>query len=249
MRTQRYSYDMSVNTLTFGDIVGLTDPHAIGEVWAATLWDLNWALIGGRDLDPNLSNAGLGFNTNLNATTGGNNVAFRTVLHALKYQPINPTFLQARDAILRADQILNAGAHQETIWRVFARRGMGYSAVASRSSSSIVTEAFDIPVVGNINFVRQGLLGSGIATAQGTLANMLGVNDSQQLTFSMAANSRVSFKLTPDSNAVQLTVTLRKTDGTVVRAAEQGHLGARSSFHLGLPVKRATIFWTFLPAV
>ncbi len=45
MRTQKYSYDMSINTLTFGDIAGQTDPHVMGEVWAATLWDLSWALI------------------------------------------------------------------------------------------------------------------------------------------------------------------------------------------------------------
>ncbi len=180
----------------------------------------------GRDLDPKLKNVGLGFNTNLNATTGGNNVAFRTVLHALKFQPINPTFLQARDAILRADQVLNAGANQETIWRVFARRGMGYSAIASRSSSSIVTEAFDTPVIGSIDFVRQGLLGSGIATASGTLASTLGINGSQRLTFDMAADTRVSFKLSPGATTAVLTVTLRRADGAIVRAPETGAAGA-----------------------
>ncbi len=226
MRTQRYSYDMTVNTLTFANINGASDPHAMGEVWAATLWDLSWALIGGSTLDPNLNNAPLGFNTNLIATTGGNNVAFRTVLHALKLQPINPTFLQARDAILRADQVLNAGANQETIWRVFARRGMGFSAVANGAFGSLVTAAFDIPVVGTIDFRRQGLLGSGISSASGLLSNVLGINGSQTLNFSMESNSRVSFVLTPTSPTAALTVVIRSADGTVVRAAEQGAAGS-----------------------
>lgn len=226
MRTQRYSYDMSVNTLTFANLVGATEAHVMGEVWAATLWDLNWALIGGSTLDPSLHNAPLGFNTNLNATTGGNNVAFRTVLYALKIQPVNPTFLQARDAILRADQLLNGGANQETIWRVFARRGMGLSAVGNSASSSQVTAAFDIPVVGTIDFDRQGLLGSGISTVSGHLANVLGVNGSQTLNFAMATNSRVSMTLTPASPSAQLTVVIRNADGSVARAAEQGAVGA-----------------------
>ncbi len=123
---KRYSYDMTVNTHTFADIRGATDPHLIGEVWAATLWDLNWALIGGSSLDGYLTNVGKGVNINLNATNGGNNVAFRTVLYAMKLQPVNPTFLQARDAILHADELLSNGANQETIWRVFcaARYGL-----------------------------------------------------------------------------------------------------------------------------
>ena len=129
IRTQRYSYDMSVNTHTYGSISsGLSVPHGVGEVWATTLWDLNWALIGGSSLDPSLTNIGLGFDADLINGTGGNNLAMQLVMDGMKLQPSNPTFLDARDAILAADQGANGGANQDTIWRVFARRGMGFTA-------------------------------------------------------------------------------------------------------------------------
>ena len=124
IRSQRYSYNMAVNTLTFANLTSLNQVHDIGEIWASVLWDLNWAFINGSAIDPNLSNTGLGFNSDLTANTGGNNLALKLVVEALKLQPANPTFLQARDAILAADQLLNAGANQGTIWKVFARRGM-----------------------------------------------------------------------------------------------------------------------------
>ncbi|MGD9856788.1 MAG: M36 family metallopeptidase, partial [Planctomycetaceae bacterium] len=146
IRTQRYSYDMSINSHTYGDISGLAVPHGLGEVWAATLWDLNWALIGGNSLDPNLPNPGLGFDPNLYTGAGGNNLAMQLVMDGMKLQPANPSFLDARDAILLADQVLTGGANAQTIWTVFARRGMGYSADDGGSANTtIVTEAFDLP--------------------------------------------------------------------------------------------------------
>ena len=50
------------------------------------------------------------------------------VIEGMKLQPANPTFLQARDAILQADVVLNGGANQDLIWDAFARRGFGDTA-------------------------------------------------------------------------------------------------------------------------
>ena len=225
MRTQRYSYDMTVNTHTFADIRGATDPHLIGEVWAATLWDLNWALIGGSSLDGYLTNVGKGVNINLNATNGGNNVAFRTVLYAMKLQPVNPTFLQARDAILHADELLNDGANQETIWRVFARRGMGYSAVDNWSAATNVIPAFDIPSFYTLDFSRQGLLGSGVSTVTADLSGLQGDRGTQVLRFTMEDIGNISLVLTPLSPDAQLTAQIRNSSGKVVRAAERSAPG------------------------
>ena len=225
MRTQRYSYDMTVNTHTFGDIRGATDPHLIGEVWAATLWDLSWALIGGSSLDGYLTNVGKGVNINLSARDGGNNVAFRTVLYAMKLQPVNPTFLQARDAILHADELLNDGANQETIWRVFARRGMGYSAVDTWSAATNVIPAFDIPTFYTLDFSRQGLLGSGVSTDTVDLPGLQGDRITQVLRFSLDDIGNISFVLTPQSPDAQLTAQIRNSAGQVVRAAERSAAG------------------------
>ncbi len=81
------------------------------------LWEMNWALIDKYGLDPDIYNG-----------TGGNNIALQLVIDGLKLQPCNPGFVDARNAILQADQVNNAGANQCLIWTAFAKRGLGYSA-------------------------------------------------------------------------------------------------------------------------
>jgi len=136
IRNQLYSTDMSVNTYTYGDLPGTQGAvHNIGELWATMLWDLTWDLI---DL--------YGFEPDLMASNGGNNIAQRLVTDGFKLQPCGPGFVDGRDAILQADQLNNNGANRCIIWNAFARRGLGYS--ASQGSSSNIsdgTEAFDIP--------------------------------------------------------------------------------------------------------
>ena len=79
--------------------------HNDGEVWAAALWDLR---------------------TQLGAAT-----ADLLVLNGMKFTPVRPSFLDARDGILQADQNMNGGANFCAIWVVFARHGMGVSAVGN----------------------------------------------------------------------------------------------------------------------
>jgi subtilisin-like proprotein convertase family protein len=57
----------------------------------------------------------------------------------------NPSFLEARDAILLADRSVGGGAHYQALWTVFANRGMGYSARTTSSAARTATEAFDLP--------------------------------------------------------------------------------------------------------
>ncbi|MDA1015556.1 MAG: M36 family metallopeptidase, partial [Planctomycetota bacterium] len=146
IRSLPYTYDFAINDHTYEDITGSFSVHFIGETWATTLWDLNWALINGNALDPALPTTGLGFDADLANGTGGNNIAMQLVMDGMKLQPANPTFLDARDAILAADLILTGGAYERTIWTVFARRGMGYSADdGGDANSTDVTNAFDLP--------------------------------------------------------------------------------------------------------
>ena len=49
--------------------------------------------------------------------------------------PINPTMLQARDAILAADLMRFGGANQKEIWLGFARSGLGVGATARTAGS------------------------------------------------------------------------------------------------------------------
>jgi extracellular elastinolytic metalloproteinase len=137
IRPYPYTTDMSVNPLTYGDLSTdtLSVPHGVGTVWATAVWEMYWSLVGRYGFDPDLYSG-----------TGGNNVAIRLVVDGLKLQGCYPTFLDARDAILAADVANNAGANDCLIWRAFAKRGMGYSALDGGSSNTLnVTEAFDVP--------------------------------------------------------------------------------------------------------
>src|SRR5262245_586211 len=131
---------MTINPHTFGDYNNDNEVHAGGELWASALWDMNWLLINRY-----------GFNANVAAgytgpSSAGNIVALKLVMDALKLQPANPTFCEARDAILQADTVLTGGANQDLIWQAFARRGLGVSADCGPTANSpTITEAFDLP--------------------------------------------------------------------------------------------------------
>jgi len=65
----------------------------------------------------------------------------------MKLQACRPGFVDGRDAILLADQILTGGENQCLIWQGFAKRGLGYSASqGSNNSTTDGVEAFDLPL-------------------------------------------------------------------------------------------------------
>ena len=68
--------------------------------------------------------------------------AIQDVVDGMKLQPCNPNFLQARDAILLADEQNYNGINVCRWWRAFAKRGMGVSAT---STGTRVTEDFSLP--------------------------------------------------------------------------------------------------------
>ncbi|KAA9338761.1 metalloprotease [Hymenobacter busanensis] len=137
IRPAPYSTDFAVNDYTYDDTnnPAVAEPHGIGFVWATMLWDLNWAFIGRY-----------GFNQDLYNGTGGNNMAMQLVIDGLKMQPCSPGFVNARDAILLADEANYGGQNQKLIWQVFARRGLGYSATQGSSNNRFDQhEAYDLP--------------------------------------------------------------------------------------------------------
>jgi hypothetical protein len=74
----------------------------------------------------------------------------KLVLDGCKLQVCQPGFLDGRDALLRADSVTNRAANADLIWNVFARRGMGFSAVQGDRVNGVprvtgVKEAFDLP--------------------------------------------------------------------------------------------------------
>jgi hypothetical protein len=67
-------------------------------------------------------------------------------MEGLKLQPCSPGFIDARDAILLADSLLNNFANKDLLWKAFARRGLGYG--ADQGSSLDIKdgiESFNLP--------------------------------------------------------------------------------------------------------
>ncbi|KAJ3100344.1 Fungalysin/Thermolysin Extracellular metalloproteinase 5, partial [Physocladia obscura] len=59
---------------------------------------------------------------------GGNVLALQLVVDGLKLQPCSPSFVDARDAIILAEEILTGGQNKCLLWKGFAKRGLGVGA-------------------------------------------------------------------------------------------------------------------------
>ena len=149
LRNYPYSTDMAINPETFNTVnlnqidngtgTMVTETHNVGEVWATMLWDLTWAYVNKY-----------GYDDNKYTGTGGNNKVMRLVLDAIKLQPCNPSFVQARNAILAADLATTNGQDYCMIWDVFARRGLGLNASSGDANISIdEVEDFTTPTPGS----------------------------------------------------------------------------------------------------
>ena len=113
IRRYPYSTDMTINPLTYKDIVGEAQ-HARGAIWSAALWDMYWLFVDQYGFDPDYFEG-----------TGGNNIAVKLVIEGMKLNPCSPGYMDGRDAILAADELMYGGVNQCLIWEAFARRGMG----------------------------------------------------------------------------------------------------------------------------
>ncbi len=135
IRDYKYTTNMTTNPMTYNYIKNDRGVHYVGTVWCSMLWDMYWNLVAKYGFDPDVYNG-----------TGGNNMAIQLVIDGLKLQPCSPGFVDARNAIIKADSILNGGANRALLWNTFARRGLGYT--ASQGSNTSVTDGtakFDLP--------------------------------------------------------------------------------------------------------
>lgn len=136
IRPYRYTSNMSINPMTYNYIKSVAIPHGVGSVWCSMLYDLYWDMVDKYGFNPDL------YQTDI----GGNNKMLQLVVDGLKYQPCNPGFIDARNAILLADSIRNGGANRALLWKGFARRGLGFSATQGTSGSTFDgTEGYNLP--------------------------------------------------------------------------------------------------------
>jgi extracellular elastinolytic metalloproteinase len=105
-----------------------TEIHAIGEIWCATLMRVARAITRPR--------------------------ALKLFVDSLKLMPANPSFLDARDAMLlaldhdRSAGVIDAGQQQRELgllWLAFARAGMGPNATSQGASLTGISADFNAP--------------------------------------------------------------------------------------------------------
>ena len=106
--------------------------HQVGSLWATILFEVYWALVSKNGISLDWFNP-----DKINA---GNIIFLKIMIGAMKFQPCNPTFLQARDAILIADEEYHSGANACPIWTAFAKRGLG-------SDAADKVDGFKIPAM------------------------------------------------------------------------------------------------------
>jgi len=118
-------FSMANSPFTYNDIKNgtLNEVHKVGELWAATLWDVRNGVGGVGGL--------------------GAAVTEHLVVSGMKLTPCNPSMLNARDAIVQADANINGGANRCAIFRAFANRlmGTGASSPSDTSTTQIVTSS------------------------------------------------------------------------------------------------------------
>jgi subtilisin-like proprotein convertase family protein len=116
------SAPMNNSPLTYADIKSgaNAEVHDAGEIWAATLWSVRTAV--------------------------GTAATEQLVVSGMKLTPCNPTFLQARDAIIQADANINAGANRCKIFTAFAAKQMGSGASSpNHNSTSAIVLSTAVP--------------------------------------------------------------------------------------------------------
>ncbi|WVR04708.1 hypothetical protein IAU60_001719 [Kwoniella sp. DSM 27419] len=148
IRNYPYSTDEKVNPSMYKtlDQGGYWGVHAIGEVWSEVLFTVSQRLVNeygfGETLFPpedvskkndyytktsfeSIDDAGKPVPL---IPKYGNTLLLQLVVDGMKLQPCRPSFFDARDAIIQADQIRTGGANFCLLWKAFAERGLGADA-------------------------------------------------------------------------------------------------------------------------
>jgi len=148
IRNFQYSTNATVNPSTYKtlDKPAYWGVHAIGEVWAEFLFIMSQRLIEKYGFSktlfpPTNTSAPNDYYTKTTSESidnlgrplplipkHGNTLAAQLIIDAMKIQPCRPSFFDARDAIIQADQILTGGENGCLIWKAFAERGLGSDA-------------------------------------------------------------------------------------------------------------------------
>ncbi|KAI9501722.1 Fungalysin metallopeptidase-domain-containing protein [Coemansia spiralis] len=135
IRQYPYSTNMSTNPQTYKDLdkEEYKEVHAVGQVWASMLYEVMWSLIDSNGISGDLFDHDL---------SKGNSIMLQILLNGMKLQPCNPSFIDARNAILQAERTLSRGKNECAIWHGFSKRGLGVGAFFNNTAH---TEDYSVP--------------------------------------------------------------------------------------------------------
>ncbi|WP_037677430.1 M36 family metallopeptidase [Streptomyces griseus] len=122
------------------DDLDYTEMHNVGEIWSAALIEMTRRMA-----------------TALGSKEEGYRITWQAVVDGLKLTPKNPTFLTARDAILRALRDFEGNrltedeyrAARAAAWGAFARFGMGFDAFCPNASFTGCRAGTQLPPEGH----------------------------------------------------------------------------------------------------
>jgi extracellular elastinolytic metalloproteinase len=171
IRNYPYSLDDTVNPSTYKTIdkPQYWGVHAIGEVWAQILWVVAQRLIKKHGfveslfppspLEDGTIPLGDFYRVPEFTPTGaakplvpkhGNSLIVQLVLNGMKLQACRPSFFDARDGIIQADQVLTGGENFCDLWLAFAEKGLGVDATVQGRTpwgGGVRTDGFAVPAV------------------------------------------------------------------------------------------------------
>tara|TARA_R110000787_G_scaffold86285_2_gene183981 strand:+ start:20694 stop:23306 length:2613 start_codon:yes stop_codon:yes gene_type:complete len=139
VRPYPYSTDMDINPYIYQFF--LDDDSSSHWTWGSILWEMTWGLIDAYGIDENLNNVTGDINQD-----AGNIMALAIVTESLKILNCGPTMLEARNAILSANNLIYGKENECILWNAFAKRGMGITATNGISSFETISTIADLSI-------------------------------------------------------------------------------------------------------
>jgi extracellular elastinolytic metalloproteinase len=149
------NYGMNSSPLNYSNLEydgnGTTSPHADGEIWNATQYDVRTALVhtynakGLRESDKALQ-ALCADGLKPSTACPGNRRWIQMIFDGFLLQPAAASMLDARDAILASNKMRYRGADLGVMWPAFAKRGMGVDATTEGNRDLNAVAGFRNPL-------------------------------------------------------------------------------------------------------
>ncbi len=135
-----FGYDFACNQSTCGR---LTEVHSDSEIWSAVNYDVRQAFVGRYGGG---ASAACAAGQQPVATCPGSRRWIQLMFDAWLLMPTGAvTMIDARDAMLAADQLRFHGADADIMWNAFAHRGLGQAASTTGPNDADPVASYDSP--------------------------------------------------------------------------------------------------------